>query len=142
MARTPAIPMETPYKGSFEAEGDILQYHAVIAGTDDHQVKELERGESGDGVNIEGVAQEDALDGNSVPVVHFGITWAFASGAITRGDEVEAIYSATAAENGRFKTISGAYGAGKMISGIALEDAEDGAKFKLFLHRRKQVALS
>lgn len=142
MAKTPAIPMYNDNKGTFAVEGNSLQYHAVIPGTDDHQVKELTTGSSGDGIIISGVLQEDALDGENAPVIYKGPTWGFASGAIVRDNVVEAIYSATAAENGRFKAISGAYAAAKMLSGIALEDAVDGAKFKLDLTRHVQVATS
>jgi len=142
MARTPAIPMANPFVGSFETEADILAYHAVIAGTDDHQVTAMTTGSSGDGTVIAGVAQHDADDGEWVSVAYFGVTWAYAEGAITRDDPVEAIYSATAADNGKFSTCSGAYTTGKMIAGIALEDAADGEKFKLFLTRHIQLALS
>ena len=142
MPRTPAIPMDNPFHGSYECElsaGDsfsILQYHAVIPGSDDHQVKELGAGASGDGVDIEGVAQHDALEGESVKVVYFGITWAYNIDGVTRNDLVEAIYDNTShSTNGRFKTITGASYSTKMISGIALEDAVTLAKFKLFLTR-------
>jgi len=142
MARTPAIPMANPFEGSFETEADILQYLAVIPGTDDHQVTAMTTGSSGDGTVISGIAQFDALDGEWVAVRYFGPSWAYADGAITRDNAVEAIYSATAANNGRMKAISGVYTAGKMIAGIALEDAADGEKFKVFLTRHIQVALS
>jgi len=137
--------MDNPFHGNYEAEisdtgvGDgfsILQYHAVIPGSDDHQVRELHVGASGDGVDIEGVAQRDALVGESVKVVLFGPTWAYNIDGVTRNDLVEAIYdNTTHITNGRFKTIGAGSYTGKMISGIALEDAVTLAKFKLFLTR-------
>ena len=109
MPRTPAIPMDNPFHGSYECEensdgNSILEYHAVIPGSDDHQVKEMEAGAGGDGTIIEGVAQHDALDTESVKVVIFGTTWAYNIGGVTRNDRVEAIYNATHANNGRFRS--------------------------------------
>ena len=141
MAITPAINMDNPFHGTFECEGDSLQYHAVIPGTDEYQVKEMTGGAVGDGTIIAGVLQDDQDDGEQGKVVYFGPTWAIAQGAITRDNVVTAIYSAIAAENGRFSFVdSNAIAAGKMLSGIALEDAEDGGVFKLFLDRRIQIA--
>lgn len=134
MSRTPAIPMDNPFHGSFEAEGAVYQYHAVIVGTDDHQVKEMTTGGAADGTFIEGVAQHDALDEESVNVVYAGITWGYASGAVTRDGPLAAIYSGTTASNGRFITATNVP-AGMMLAGIALEDAAAGEKFKLFLLR-------
>ena len=142
MARTPAIPMANPFEASFEVESDCLQYLAVIPGSDDHQVDVMSTGSSGDGTTISGIAQHDALADEWVRVCYFGVTFAYASGAVTRDDPLEAIYSATAADNGKLKTTSGAYTAGEMIAGIALEDAADGEVFKVFLTRHVQVALS
>ncbi len=144
MARTPSIPMDNPFRGSFEGEGSILQYLAVIPGTDDHQVALVANAgyDAGDGGIISGIPQDDSLDGEWVPVVYFGQTWAVAQAAITRDDPVEAIYSATVAQNGRLQTMAGVYAAGTMISGIALEDAATGEIFKVFLIRHIQVAIT
>lgn len=140
MARTPAIPMDNPFHGSFEAEGAVYQYHAVIAGSDDHQVTEMDSaGGAADGLAISGVAQHDALDEESVKVVYFGITWGYASGVVERDNPVAAIQSDTASINGRF-IVATAVPDGMMLSGIALEDAAAGEKFKLFLLRNIQVA--
>ena len=144
MARTPSIPMDNPFRGSFEAEGSVLQYLAVIPGSDDHQVDLVPNTgyDAGDGGIISGIPQDDALDGEWVPVVYFGTTWAVAQAAVTRDDPLEAIYSATVAENGRMKTMAGVYPAGDMVSAIALEDAATGERFKIFLIRHIQVAIT
>jgi len=135
MARTPAIPMDNPFHGSYEAEGAVYEYHAVIPGSDDHQVKEMTAGGAGDGTIIEGVVQDDANDEESVKVVYFGPTWGYANAAIIRNARLEAIFSATAINNGRFQTIAAGSYTGKMVAGIALEDAVELAKFKIFLTR-------
>lgn len=139
MSRTPAIPMDNPFHASFEAEGAVYQYHALIVGSDDHQVKEMTGGGEGDGTLIAGVAQHDALDEESVKVVYFGITWGYALEDIVRDAPLAADHDATASSNGRFVTAT-AVADGKMLAGIALEDADAGEKFKLFLLRNIQVA--
>ena len=134
MARTPAISMDNPFMGSFEAEGAVYQYHAVIAGTDDHQVKEMTAGAAADGTPIVGVAQEDQNDGHAVKVVYFGPTWAYAASAVTRLQALAAIYSATVAENGRFAPRTAAdHAHDEQVPAIALEDALTGVQFKMLL---------
>jgi len=137
-SRTPAIPMDNPFHGSFEAEGAVYQYHAVIAGSDDHQVKEMTVGGAADGTKIAGAAQADALDEESVKVVFAGPTWGYASGVVSRDDPLAAMYNAAAGLNGRF-IVATAVPNNTMLSGIALEDAAAGEKFKLFLIRNIHV---
>jgi len=136
MARTPAITLDSPFHGSYFAEGGILQYRAVKPGTDDWQVKPLVIGDvATSGTIIEGVAQEDALDGESVKVVLFGPTWAYNSGGVARNQRVEAIYVG-ATTPGEFAAINPALSwVNKMIAGYAMEAAVTLAKFKLFLTR-------
>jgi hypothetical protein len=134
MAKTPSISMEGAFGGSFEAEGSVYQYHAVIAGSDDHQIKEMTTGAAGEGTPIAGVAQYDALTTESVKVVYFGPTWGYAAASITRLNALAAIYSATAAENGRFAPrTDGNHDADEQVPAIALEDAASGERFKLLL---------
>ena len=137
MARTPAITLDSPFHGSYFAEGRIYQYRAVKPGTDDWQVKPMEVGDDADdGTIIEGVSQEDALDGESLKVVLFGPTWAYNTGGVARNQRVEAIYDATVTDNGWFAIANPATDwVNKMIAGYALEAAVTLAKFKLFLTR-------
>lgn len=137
MARTPAITLDSPFHGSYFAEDRVYQYHAVKPGTDDWQVKAMEVGDDADdGTVIEGVAQEDALEGESVKVVFFGPTWAYNTGGVARNQRVEAIYNATVTDNGWFAIANPATNwVNKMIAGYALEAAVTLAKFKLFLTR-------
>jgi len=138
-SKTPAIPMDNPFHASFEAEGAVYQYHAVIEGTDDHQVKELIAGATAaSGTKIAGVAQADALDEESVKVVHHGTTWGYAWADITRDDPIAAFFNA--ADNGRFIVATNVPN-NMMLSGIALEDAAAGEKFKLFLIRNIHVPI-
>ena len=134
MARTPAISMDNPFTASYEAEGDILQYHAVIAGTDDHQAKEMTAGAAGDGTPIIGIAQDDQDDGHAVKVLYFGPSWGIAASAVTRLQPLAAIFNATAATNGRFAPRTDVmHDPGEQVPAIALEDALTGVRFKLLL---------
>ena len=134
MARTPAISMDNPFTANYFAEGDVYQYHAVIAGTYDHQVKEMTAGAAGDGTPIVGIAQEDQNDGHAVNVLYFGPSWGYAAAAVTRLNALAAIYSATVAENGRFAPRTAAdHAHDEQVPAIALEDALTGVKFKLLL---------
>ena len=133
MAITPAISVDNPFKASYLTEGNCLQYLAVQPGTGDHQIDLLDATYiAGSCRVITGIVQEDSIIGSAVRVVYFGTTWAYASGNITRDDLLEAVWSATAGQNGRLRTVT-ACPEGQMISGIALEDATDGTLFKAFL---------
>jgi len=143
MARTPAIPMDNPFRGNLEAEGSVYQYHTVIPGSDDHQVKPQAAGAVGDGTIIAGVAQYDQTNGHSVAMVYAGQTWGYAVGIVSRDNPLTAVYNATVDgtnPGGGFSNCTGqTLVAGKMIAGIALEDAADGERFKVFLTRHVQV---
>ena len=140
---TPAIAMDPQIHGSYECELNnnderIYQYHAVKPGTNDYQVHAMEAGDdSGDGTIVEGIAQEDALEHESVKVVLFGPTWAYCydGGAITRNQLLEAIHDAADADNGWVRPITGASYTGKMITGMALEGCVALAKFKMIVTR-------
>jgi len=140
---TPAIPLDNPFHGSYTVELNnnderVYQYHAVKPGSNDYQVHALEAGDDTTiGAIIEGVAQEDGLEGETVKVVLFGPTWAYCydGAGIIRNALVEAINAAVDSDNGWFQTITGASYTGKMIAGIALEGCVAKAKFKLFLTR-------
>ena len=64
-----------------------------------------------------------------------------ANGAVTRGDLLEAIYSATTLLNGSLKTLT-TCAAGGMMTARALEDAADGAYFMVMVECRKQTAVA
>jgi len=140
---TPSIPLDNPFHGSYDCELNnnderIYQYHAVKPGTNDYQVHAMEAGDdANDGTIIEGVAQEDALEGESVKVVLFGPTWAYCydGAGIARNALVEAIHDAADADNGWFQTIGAGSYTSTMVAGIALEGCVAEAKFKLFLTR-------
>jgi len=140
MARTPSIELGQSFAGSFFAEGAIKQYMGVKKGSDDHQVKPLADSDTS-GTLIEGIAQFEADDGESVSVVLLGPSVARAKGSVTRGDLLECIYDAVADKNGNMKTIT-VLANGKMIAAIALEAAADGENFKVMLIRQMQLAVS
>ena len=140
---TPSIAMDSPFHGSFDCELNdvdyrIYQYHGVKAGTNDYQVTAMDSGDAQNGgcVDFVGVAQEDALENESVKVVMFGPTWAYNTGGVARGARIECIYNATAANNGWFITANPATNwVNLMIHAVALETAVDLAKFKAFVIR-------
>ena len=151
-SRTPPIGMANPFQGSFQLEdnadldGTVLQYMAVKKGSVDERVQPLNDNVADNlrGLNIEGIAQRDALAGEWLGVRYFGTTWAWASGAIVRDDPIDVIPGATAATNGMVRRILPAtlIGAGRMIAGIALENAVDGSLVKVFLTRQVQVLMT
>jgi len=140
---TPAIAMEPQFHGNYECELNdvdyrIYQYHGVKAGTADFQVTAMDSGDAQNSgtITFQGVAQEDALELESVKVVIFGPTWAFNTGGVTRNERLECIYDATATQNGWFVTATpGTSWVNLMIHGYALETAVTLAKFKMFVTR-------
>ena len=137
MGRSPAIPV-VGIDGSFEAEGAIYQYMAVIPGTDDHQVAPIGAGiVVTDGPDIEGIAQEDANDTEAVAVRISGVSWAYNIGGVTRNDALCPVGNVTGNINGSMATADPTVSyTGKMIAGRALEDAVTLAKFKMFVECR------
>jgi len=135
MALTPAISLVDAISGSYQLEGACGEYRAVVPGTDEDQVKIISGAHNADGCPIEGVLQDEQLNGEVGKVVLFGPTWAWAGGAISRGNPI--IPYSDAADpsiDGSFVAVgAGAIANGKMVSGIALEDALKGARFKIFL---------
>ena len=140
MARRPAISIEQSLRANFFAENDIKQYMGVKAGSDDHQVSPLTSGDTG-GTIIEGVALNDADDGEGLAVVFSGPCFARAEGAVTRGDLLESIYDATEAKNGNMKTLA-TLADGSMIAARAMEDAADGEYFLVNVILQMQLATS
>ena len=140
---TPAIAMEPQFHGNYECELNdvdyrIYQYHGVKAGTADFQVTAMDSGDAQNSgtITFQGVAQEDALENESVKVVMFGPTWAFNTGGVARDARLECIYNADATLNGWFITLNPATDwMDLMIHGYALETAPDLAKFKIFITR-------
>jgi len=135
--RTPAIPVDG-IDASFEAEGAIYQYMGVIPGTDDHQVAPVGAGVVvTDGADIDGIAQEDANDGEAVCVRISGVSWAYNIGGVTRHDALCPVGNVTGNINGSMATADPTISyTGKMIAGRALEDAVTLAKFKMFIECR------
>jgi len=147
MAISPAISC-VGFDGSFTAETqttggskDVRQYMGVKVGSDDNNVTPLGSGDTA-GTVIEGIAQADADDSEAIKVRLSGISKVRASGAVTRGDLCECIYSATEAANGSMKALTSMAQDGSMIACKALEDAADGEFFKALLICQPRLAIS
>jgi len=140
MAIRPSISIKQRVTGSFYCADDdttfatgatvIRQYRPVKdSSSGDNYVTPLVVGDL-DGTIIVGIAQDDALLGNSVLVTLAGVSIVKAFGAITRGNALEAVGTGTSDNYGSVKAVaSGASAVNQMVVGVALEDAADGAEF-------------
>lgn len=141
MARKPAIAAYPRCSGSFIAENAVLQYAAVIPGTDDHQIKVMTSGQTTAGEPVLGIVQNDANANDSVEVVFLGPSLVHAGTSVTVLNALGAVYNATAAKNGEVEaitTLANTY----MIVGVALEDAADTEFFWANIVMQYQLATS
>ncbi len=113
----------------------------VIAGTVDNQVKPIATGTSTILATIEGIAQDDANDGQTTRVAIAGqVCIARVKGTITRGDYLQCkTGSTTDAENGSPET-QGTIANGDLIVARALEDGTDQSYIKVVVLMQKKTA--
>jgi hypothetical protein len=113
----------------------------VIGGTVDNQVKPIPTGTSTILTTIEGIAQDDANDGQTTRVAVAGqIAVARVNGSVTRGDNLICkTGSTTDAENGSLETQATIVN-GDLIVGKALEDGTDKSYIKIMVQLYEQTA--
>jgi hypothetical protein len=113
----------------------------VIGGTVDNQVKPIATGSSSMLNTIQGIAQDDANDGDTTRVAVAGqIAIARVNGSVTRGDYLIAkTGSTTDAENGSLET-QATITDGDVIVAKALEDGTDKSYIKVMVLLYKLAA--